>query len=192
MTRRNTWIVVEGDNGTGKDALAARLVRDGWSFVNESAEVAAALKDAHCTTGDGRYAAFMEANRVAARIAREAGGNSMLVRYWPSTVAGVFADRHVTRSQFTALVQELCSGMPQPDVFLELQCDHTERLSRIELRGPVNGSLDDPTWERADLHHQALRHIASCVTNWNTIDTTGLTPERVYALASGLLNANRL
>ena len=79
------WLVIEGDNGAGKDTLAAQLATSGFEIVNAHPLAQTAEQRARSMTGEAKIAAFLEYNSACAELARCTHSHAIQIRYWPST-----------------------------------------------------------------------------------------------------------
>ncbi|MCH7724883.1 MAG: hypothetical protein IH991_00165 [Planctomycetes bacterium] len=120
--RKHIWFVIEGDNGAGKDTLADRLLPDGWFLASRSPHVVTAKEQASHLTGVDRVDAFLLYNQMCAKLATKHPSRSVLVRYWPSTLAAGFADSIFEWAEFETRVEQCVRELPTPELILFLQC----------------------------------------------------------------------
>lgn len=184
-----SFIVIEGDNGTGKDTLAQALAPYGFDIVTYMPKASKALSDArHIKTIE----AFLEYNKVCSNLClsnKIYHKNNLLVRYWTSTLASAYADRNWTVAQVDRALERCLKEMAIPDCFIRLTCSMDERVRRIEERGAVGN--DDITLERAAKYDFIFSHIMKQIpTRWIEISTSDLSPAQVKAKVLSLLNDN--
>ena len=182
------WIVIEGDDGTGKDTLACGLVGAGFAIINAHPLAVETLGTARTTARDGRHEAYMKLNEVCGDLARACDGPAALVRYWPSTIAAAYTDWDLDNGGLPALIEPALS-LPQPDLFLCLVCDLPTRRERILLRGSVDGRLDDTTAARDNRYRYSIHWIAERFGRWVCINTSSLNPDQVVGQALAILQS---
>lgn len=176
------WFVIEGDNGAGKDSLAERLVGDGWHLASNTPPVLEAMERARQLDGDARVAAYWAYNRVCGTTASSHPSPSMLVRYWPSTLAAGYADGVLEWDDFTDRCKEASDSLPIPELTVYLQCRLDVRRHRVRGRGPVEGAVDDVSNRRNHCYREAVAWLASqsLPSRWCIVDTSDLDPEQVW------------
>jgi thymidylate kinase len=176
------WIVIEGDNGVGKDALASKLAEHGWLIATNDPEAVSARSLAMKSSGQDRVIALLRYERRCAAWA-QAQVASLLVRYWPSTLAAASADRLLPPERVGRLVHWATANMPRPALFIELTAELPERVRRVETRGRRPGAVDDVSVARDLRYRRAMQNIAGTAGVWERIDTTHLTAEEVFQTA---------
>lgn len=173
------WIVIEGDNGTGKDTLANNLVKYGWHVVSWQTEAKQSEQIARLQHGRERVDAFLSYNGICGNIASEAHYQTLVIRYWPSTLAAAYADSLLSWKEIESKLVYCLSSLPQPALIIYLKCDLQARQKRIAERG---GNLDDTSLKRHDRHYQAIKWISQYIKNWVCVDTSTATPEVVVKM----------
>jgi hypothetical protein len=179
------WLLIEGDNGSGKDTLRAFFEREGWLHVNDSAAALAELEQARKHAGRDRLRAYLRYCQACAATAADSATKRVSVRYWPSTLAGGYADELVDAAELDRMLGECMRSFPDPDGVIELRCDLDQRVQRILRRVPEeSGHADSLDPERGRRHRFALERIASHWNRpWLVLDTTSLTPGQVFEAA---------
>jgi thymidylate kinase len=104
------------------------------------------------------------------------------VRYWPSTLAGGYADQLIVAEELDVMLGDCRRHLPNPDGVIELRCDFDERVQRILRRLPEPfGHPDSLDQDRDRRHRAALKRIASCRDrSWLVIDATTQAPGQVF------------
>lgn len=163
------WIVIEGDNGTGKDSLAAGMRGEIISYRQEAKELERAAKQKN---GIERVRTFLKYNEKCAEWAQVAG-SSIVIRYWPSTVAGAYADLIINEAEMDEYIQR-CRELPKPDLLIILRCEESERIQRILKRNQESPVplQDDIRFSRSERHRYALGKIRDCFSRVLEIDNT--------------------
>ncbi len=185
-----TWLVIEGDNGVGKDTLRALLERAGWLHINALPGPQAALARARSYRDADRIGPYLAFCRECAAEAVRRGALSVVVRYWPSTAAGAFADELIDEDQFQLLVTRCVEEFPRPDAVVELRCAQRERVQRVLRRSATPAGTDNLDPARAVRHRWALERIAAqWDVPWQVVDTTSLDPEQVVAVTQRWLHS---
>lgn len=191
FTHRETkriWLVIEGDNGAGKDTLAAQLATSGFELINAHPSAQSAERRARRMSGGEKIAAFLEYNRTCAGIAQNAGCRVVQIRYWPSTLAAAYADNIMTWEQVQAAATHHAALLMQPTMLLYLECNHEERIKRIAVRGPLPDKSDDVSAIRAARHKAAMTDFSTRLNHWVNLNCTTLSPKEVFARTIELLS----
>jgi thymidylate kinase len=173
-------IVIEGDNGTGKDTIAQKFQDNGVFIPTYTAGAKEREKFAKGKTGIERINAFIEYNAFCGNLGIQYS-TSLIIRYWISTVAAAYADGVFSLDEAIGKSIELYNKLPVPDFVFCLKCDYTDRVSRIKIRSvATQDTSDDTTSERNTKYQKILGKLENVVANWYTIDTTKNTPERIF------------
>lgn len=187
------WLLIEGDNGTGKDTLRAMFEREGWLHVNDQPAALAELEYARKQKGRDRLPAYLRYCQACATVAADLSAPRVSVRYWPSTLAAGYADQLIGAEELDVMLEECRVTFPEPDGVIELRCDLDERSRRILQRPPESsGHADNLDAERAKRYRTALEYIASRWNRpWLVLDTTTLTPGQVFEAARAWVAAQQ-
>ena len=165
-------LVIEGDNGTGKDTLARALH---LPVVNYYDEIHRDELQAKSQKGYDRIRSFLAYNQKCAEKA-ENMESAIIVRYWPSTLAGAFADRLISEQELLNEI-ELCDALPKPKLLVLLRCQYETRIQRILARNVnSNGTLHDNIQkDRSERHWYAMQRILKQFPRYLIWDNTNLT-----------------
>ena len=184
------FIVIEGDNGTGKDTLAQALAPYGFDIVTYKAEADNALKNART---EKTIESFLEYNKVCSNLCLTNSNpfkTNLLIRYWTSTLASAYADKNWTVAQVDRALESCLKEMVLPDYFIRLTCSMDERVRRIEERGAAGN--DDITLERATKYDFIFSHIMKKIpTRWIVISTSEMSPAQVKEKVLNLIYGNK-
>jgi len=164
------WLIIEGDNGVGKDTLADLLATQGWTRV-DGPRISAALTKARGLAGMEKVKAFLLYNEECRKVAAASPGPVVQVRYWPSTLAAGFRDGHLLWNEMLKIKNVYSTVLPQPTHVIYLCCRHKEHHRRILDRGPVRGNVDaisDDAWIRS------MNELLTAFDVVKIIDTTML------------------
>jgi len=185
---RNVWLVIEGDNGAGKDTLAAQLPPVGFEIINAHAIAQSAEKRARTFSGEDKVSAFLEYNRLCAELVLGARSHAVQIRYWPSTLAAAYADEIMTWEQAQDVASLQAKLSVQPTIILYLECNLDERAKRITMRGPLLNRTDDVTERRAARHKAAMAAFSKRLNQWRNLDCSTLSPKEVFTQTLEILN----
>jgi thymidylate kinase len=175
-------IVIEGDNASGKTTLTEYFQKNGYSIPTLESETLALEKAAKSKTGEERFKDFIAYNSVCGELSRK-NKNSLIIRYWISTVAASYADNIYSLEQAIEKAVELNNKFPVPDFVFCLKCRYDIRIERINDRKKETGDLsDNVTIERDKKYQQILEKLEGIVKNWFNIDTVANDPEQVFSI----------
>lgn len=184
----NRFLVLEGDNGSGKSTVAALLGAAGLYIVSNDPTLKDAETQAKKLRDRTRMRAFYAYNRQTATLARSYGTECVVVRYWPSTLAAAFADGIIGDDELARQCQENIRDFPEPAVFVYLKCGHAERTRRIAARD-APGAFDDCSLSRARKYEYAIGHMAFAVsTPWIFLPSDVMQPPCLARRIIGLLS----
>lgn len=175
-----SFFVIEGDNGTGKDTLALKLQKKyGFRIITNEEDIVQLNRDAKKYNGKQRVKKFLEYGAICSKKVRNSDQNSILVRYWISTLAAAYADKIFTYEDVCKIQDEICSGFYKPDGIICLSCDFEKRIDRIERR--KSDDFDDITIERNQRYRWFLDKIQRRINiDWVNIDTSDKDAEHVF------------
>ncbi len=175
------FLLIEGDNGTGKDTLALELAKYGFDIVSYHESVKAQEAKAKRLSGENRISSFLEYNAICGELASAGEVNGIVIRYWISTLAAAYADKSpgYTTDFVIKTAQRLVGKMPKPDMVVYLDCDYNCRVDRITKRNNVNTTLKDDT---SALRHERYKKIVPLILSasgytYITIDNTNKSVE---------------
>lgn len=175
------WIVIEGDNGTGKDVLAKRLEDMNYQIINYEDSIKAVENKVRQNKRNNKIELFLEYNEICSNF--NCNTNCVSLRYWPSTISAGFADNQLTDEDLRQYIERCVLRFRKPDAFIYLTCDYDERVRRIENRlidMPELKGKDDIAIIRGKRHLDAMTMISGRYSNWYNINTTNLTIDDVY------------
>jgi len=176
-----SFIVIEGDNASGKTTLIDFFQKSGYTIPTIMPEVIAREKAAKLLSGIDRVNSFIAYNTFCGDLSRKFE-DSLLVRYWISTVAAAYADDVFPLDIAMQKAGELYENQRKPDFVFCLKCSYDVRLDRINERKSFTGdSSDNGSKERDEKYQYILSEIKKLVKNWHNIDTVTNAPEQVFA-----------
>lgn len=183
------FLLIEGDNGTGKDTLAQGL-QNQFEIITYRSEIQQKMDYARTFKGRENALKFMECNALSSRFIEENeknGTDSIVIRYWPSTIAAAFADHKLSENDCDLLMKMSMSSNAMPDLLVYLECDHGERVNRIIARNSPN--FDDKTEERAARYaYYSKKVLDQLGDRVHKVKTSGKTREEVQAEVRSLIN----
>jgi thymidylate kinase len=182
-------IIIEGDNGTGKTTIGQKFSEKEYFVVTDDA-TAKECETSAKTFQIGsrvRFDAFVKYNDFCGKLAKE-HNNSLIVRYWISTVAAGYADGCFSMPEALMIATNLYKKLPEPDYVFRLKCDYGVRISRINARNSiVPDATDDITIERDKKYQEILDELEKIVNNWFTINTADQSPEQIFEVMIGII-----
>lgn len=175
------FLVIEGDNGSGKTTISGLMQKSGFHVVTDDSDVKElekAGKKIPANTVE-RIESFIKYNEFCSEKSRKYE-KSLLVRYWVSTMAAAYADLVFSKDEVLEKAKTLAKKLRTPDLVVYLQCDYSERISRIEKRKTVEGDLGDDISEGRNARYQEIISLLSkMIPNWKVIQVSKKTPEQV-------------
>lgn len=183
-----SFIVIEGDNGTGKDTLALKIKEKlEYRIITNESNIKELNKKSKCYTGKERIQEFLKYGKICSDTASMAKENVILVRYWLSTLASAYADNIYTYEEVCEIENKICSNFYKPDIIICLWCDFETRIKRIETRKAID--FDDVTKERNEKYKWFLKQYQMRTDiNWINIDTTNRSKHEVWEEAYKYIN----
>lgn len=137
-----SFVVIEGDNGTGKDTIADFLVRQGFETVTYLPEVK--LQENTARKSTNKTDAFLKYNTFCSEyVVAHKERHTILIRYWISTLAAAYADNLMTYSEVIMLSDKLKLSLCKPDYVIRLWVDHGKRSDRVNKRKEKQPYLED-------------------------------------------------
>ena len=177
------FIVIEGDNGTGKTTLGKFLQRSGFVIVNDTEEAKSLEAQAKTYPPDSlqRYEAFVKYNRFCGEYTLKTE-NAVSVRYWFSTITAAFADGIFTLEEAMNISEQLNTSMIRPDYIFRLYCDYPVRTERILRRASDSTEhlYDDTSLERSIKYRQFSDVLVRKFGNCYNINTTTSRPSQIF------------
>ncbi len=175
------FIVIEGDNGSGKTTIAENIMKLGYFFVTEDNKVKVFEIEAKklARGSQKRYEAFLAYNKLCGSYKTKMN-HILLVRYWISTVSAEYADGLYTFEKALKEAEEKERIMPCPDYVFRLYCSYEERIQRIKKRNmKIDNYSDDISKERDEKYNKILNVLEKRLNYMYTIDVTNISPEKV-------------
>ena len=173
------FIVVEGDNATGKDTIADYLQNYyDFSVISRFHDITDLEKQAKRMTGTPRVNAFLKYNLICGNIAQSVS-RGCIVRYWFSTLSAAFADNLMDLDSVLNKSEYCRKTMPAPDLVIKLKCNQRSRVNRIINRQTYMGILDDDVTNcRADKYWEISKKLFD-ISGYRTFEfeTSSTTPE---------------
>lgn len=177
------FIVIEGDNGTGKTTVSEILnTEHGFEFITIQQKIRQLENHAKCfeTGSMQRYEAFLNYNRACGEQVMKYK-KSLLARYWVSTVAAAYADGLFDLEEALRRAEKLRNTMVLPDRIFRLKCAFDTRIGRIKKRALTNGN-DDITDTRDSKYSLILDKLQDRFAFMTEIPTDGISPKDVAML----------
>lgn len=186
-----SFFVIEGDNGTGKDTLAIKLQKKyGFKIITNEEDIIDLNKKAKKYEGKQRIKKFLEYGAVCSDRVKNSKQNTILVRYWISTLAAAYADKIFNYEDVCKIKNEICSKFYKPDGIICLSCDFKKRIDRIEKRN--SDDFDDVTIERNYRYKWFLSKIQNEMDiNWYNVDTSDKSSDQVFNEVCEYINKNQ-
>lgn len=178
---KEMFIVIEGDNGSGKTTIAENIMKLGYFFVTEDDKAKITEIEAKKLEkgSQERYEAFLAYNELCGSYATKVD-NILLVRYWISTVSAAYADGLYTLEEALKEAEEKERLMPRPDYVFRLYCDYEERISRVKKRNvKIDNCSDDISRERDEKYREILDVLERKLNYMYMIDVTNMSPEKI-------------
>jgi thymidylate kinase len=173
-------IILEGDNGAGKDTIAGLFEKEGYFIPTYEQEARIKEQNAKTLKGISRISAFLEYNKFCGDLSMH-HKNSLIVRYWTSTIAASYADGVLTMAEAIKKAHDVYDTLPQHDFIICLKCEYYKRINRIQNRRSAGGSVDDNiTIERDNKYQEIQKEFESFVPHWVKIDTSDKRPEVLF------------
>lgn len=174
------FIVIEGDNATGKDTLAKLInKKNQYNILTYNPKIREIEKYAKSAFGEEKVKRFLEYGKVSSDFVFKQRGNIILIRYWISTLAAAYADEIYDYNKICKIMHNTCFNLCKPDIIFCLWCDFDIRINRIKKRNSIE--FDDTTKRRALRYSWILKKLEKNLNlNWININTTGKSINDVY------------
>ena len=174
------FIVIEGDNGTGKDTLAQLMNKNNqYKILTYDSKIREIEKYAKDAFGEEKIKRFLEYGKASSDFALKQRGNIILVRYWISTLAAAYADGIYDYNKICEIMKNVCCDLCKPDIVFCLWCNFDSRINRIKERNSTD--FDDTTIKRSLRYEWILKKLEKKSNlNWININTTGKSVNAVY------------
>ena len=171
------FIVIEGDNGTGKDTLAKKLAESGYSIISYLPVVKERKTAAQ--KSDDKTQAFLDYNRYCGELAMEDKTSDIIIRYWISTLAAAYADDEYDYEKVMLMTDEMKKTMAAPKVVIRIWVNSETRLKRITLRNENYPEFsDDVSITRAQRYEWISKEILNrSGYRWREFDNTSISAE---------------
>lgn len=183
-----SFVVIEGDNGTGKDTQALKLEEKyGYSVITNFDEMKIINSEAKQHIGKEKVEKFLKYCNLCSEYSL-IYDNSLVVRYWISTLAAAYADNIYTYDEVLKLQEKFCLNMNVPDIIICLWCNFDNRIKRINERH--SDDFDDVTESRSIKYAWFLNQVKEKYNlNWVDIDTTDKSIEDVFNEISACISS---
>ena len=175
------FLVIEGDNGAGKDTIASKFENDGFEIVTYYKKIKAMELLAKKECGKIKVLKFMAYNKAEGDLIKDIRNqsNALLIRYFVSTLAAGYADEIFTYEETMDLLKSTYSKFEKPDLIVRLKCDYKERIRRIEERN--SPEYDDKTLKRDNRYRWITDRIKESIdVKWLDIDTSNKQVNEIY------------
>jgi thymidylate kinase len=185
-------ILIEGDNGVGKTTVSRFFADTGYFIVTDDPAAKNLETDAKKFAAGTieRTEAFIAYNKFCGEKATEYQ-NSLIARYWISTVSASYADGPYSLEEAARKASELYNELPRPDFIFRLQCSREERMVRLAKRNSAtHDTSDDISIARDERYQKILDRIGNIVNNWHDINTVGRSPEQIFLLMTDIINSS--
>ena len=183
------FFVIEGDNGTGKDTVASKFIKDGFEIITYDKKIRTMEKIAKKEVGKNRVLKFMAYNKAESDLIKEKRNykNVLLIRYFVSTLAAGYADGIFTYKDTIDILKNTYPKFEKPDAIIRLKCDYQERVNRIGNRN--SKEYDDKTYRRNVRYRWITDKIKENIdVNWIDIDTSNKSIAQIYTEINNGIN----
>lgn len=163
-----SFIVIEGDNATGKTTLSNCLPYENINTLSWFRYKEAELKKLPLLQ---KIPAFLDFNLKCGEYGEKNKNVCVLTRYWISTLCAAYADGLYDQETTCRLVQECEQTYPKPVFVIFLRCTESVRMSRISIRRNNNDFSDPILEERNKRYLHISQYIESVLNNSITFAT---------------------
>lgn len=153
------FVVIEGDNGTGKDTLAKKMAdKSEYDIISYLPTVKEMEKKARKSAD--KIHSFLEYNQYCGNLVMKNKKPSIVIRYWISTLAAAYADYIYEYDEVIQLTDEMKKSVVAPNVVIRIWAGTEVRLNRIISRNMnSSGLLDDVSIIRAQRYEWISKEI---------------------------------
>lgn len=175
------FIVIEGDNGTGKTTVGTYFKEAGYFVATDdpTAVYLASQAKIYPANSKERFNAFIKYNEFTGQYANKYH-DVLIIRYWISTVTAAFADDIFLLDEALSVSKRLYQRMPKPDYIFAFHCDYLPRLERIQKRN-LSCKDDNTSLIRDKKYRTILEALSREIQNWYVIDTTNISPDATFS-----------
>lgn len=136
-----SFIVIEGDNATGKTTLSNLLpfvnINSTEWFIKEET----VLKKMPL---EKKIPAFLDFNFRCGEFCSRHKKKYVLTRYWISTLCAAYADGLYDFSTTKQMIDQCIIDFPTPEAIVFLRCAENVRMERIMVRRSMDNDFSDP------------------------------------------------
>lgn len=172
-----SFIVIEGDNATGKTSLCKALTAKnaicdlGLTVLNSKLKQLPKIQ---------KTSAFLHYNMLCGLVAQQETELFVVDRYWPSTISAAYADGIYDKQRAWEEIEKCLHDFPSPLVTIFLRCPEELRLKRIEERKKISEDISDSTdVERHRKYDSISKYIESMMTPRLVFETDKNSPEMI-------------
>ena len=127
------FYVIEGDNGTGKDTLAAKFQNDGFEILTYDKKIKQMEQIAKKKVGEDKVLNFLAYNKACGDLAKERKNenNVLLIRYFISSLAAAYADDIFSYQKIVDILDNVYDKFEKPNILIRLKCNKMKELEEL-------------------------------------------------------------